>query len=153
MRRLLIRTAALAIGLTSLVTVSASLWQQWQLRQAGERLFDGRQPLAARIQGHAEQLPPAAARCSNCHVPQAVRQGAAAAGLRGAAFGPLLTPATLRQELPRRGGPPSRFDAISLCRLLREGIDPAWVLVPKVMPRYQVSDDQCTALWAHLARS
>jgi hypothetical protein len=148
-----LRLAASALVLSAAGLGGAWAWQLWQLQQVGEQLFDGRQPLGAQIQGHAEPLPPAAARCSNCHVTQAVRQGAAAAGLAGAAFAPLLTAATLDQDLPRRGGPPSRFDAASLCRLLRDGIDPAWVMLPKVMPRYQVSDAQCVALWTHLTRS
>lgn len=153
MRRPGLVALAASVALVALAAGGAWGWQRWQLRQDGARLFDGRQPLAARISGHADALPSAAARCSNCHASQAVRQGAAAAGIGSPSFGPLLTAATLRHPLPRRGGPPSRFDAASLCRLLREGVDPAWVMLPRVMPRYQISDAQCEALWEHLTAS
>ena len=54
------------------------------------------------------------------------------------------------QPRSRRGGPPSAYDAASLCELLREGIDPAWVMVRQEMPRYAATDAQCIALWAFL---
>jgi len=53
---------------------------------------------------------------------------------------------------PRRGGPPSRFDDSSLCRLLRTGVDPAHVVIQRSMPRYELSDADCRALWAHLSK-
>jgi hypothetical protein len=52
--------------------------------------------------------------------------------------------------MPRRGGPPSAFDRDTFCRLLRTGVDPAWVVVDVSMPRYALSDEQCHALWTHL---
>lgn len=105
---------------------------------AGAAVADGRVPLAARIAGHAQVLPPAAARCGNCH-----------AGTQ--AIGGPLDAAHLARPVARRGGPPSRYDADALCRLLRTGIDPAWVMVDRAMPRFEISDVQCRALWDHLA--
>ena len=108
---------------------------------------DGATVLRGRLAGHPVDLPQAATRCVNCHT-----AGAAAGQSLTAAFGPALDSATLARAISRRGGPPSRYDAASLCRLLREGIDPAWVMVDASMPRYEVSDAQCDALWTRILR-
>jgi hypothetical protein len=34
---------------------------------------------------------------------------------------------------------------------MREGIDPAWVVIPQTMPRYAFTDQECGALWAFLS--
>ncbi len=107
-------------------------------------------PLQGTIVGHSSALPPAAARCINCH---AVGRAAPASAASAASFGPLLTPQSLTGAVARRGGPPSRYDAPAFCRLLRQGVDPAWVIVPRSMPRYARSDADCHALWAHLTES
>lgn len=140
------RRAALAL-LASLAVTAAALaaWpalQEARARAHGSALFEGRQPLAGRLLGHAADLPPDAARCVNCH---------RAPGAAGAAFAPALQGATLTSAHARRGGPPSRYDAQSFCRLLRSGIDPAWVQIPRDMPRYDIADADCQALWAHVA--
>lgn len=132
---------AVGLGLGLLLTslAAAALAGDWLVRSDGAELFDGRRPLVARIAGHDEALPPLASRCANCHTgPQAV--------------GGELTGATLASERARRGGPPSRYDAARLCRVLREGIDPAHVVVAKEMPRYAIADGACAALWAHLSQ-
>lgn len=115
----------------------------------GFDLFSGVLPLQGTIVGHTNALPPSAARCINCH---AVGSAAPASPSASAAapFGPLLTPPSLTGAVARRGGPPSRYDAPAFCRLLRQGVDPAWVIVPRSMPRYVLSDADCHALWAHL---
>lgn len=146
------RRAGLAVIALGLLAGAAGWWFSGRTVAEGAALFDGRRPLAARIQGHDEPLPPAAARCSNCHAPAALRAAAAGAGVASASFGPLLDHATLTELRPRRGGPPSRYDATALCRVLRQGIDPAWITLPRTMPRYTLSDAECTALWAHLSR-
>jgi cytochrome c553 len=110
---------------------------RWQARQAGQALFRGDTPLAARIGGHAESLPALATRCSNCH------EGAQRVG-------GVLNRQGLAEARPRRGGPPSRYDAATLCRTLRKGIDPAHVTLPQAMPLYEMTDAQCSALWAYL---
>jgi hypothetical protein len=63
---------------------------------------------------------------------------------------PALTAADLSTPRTRRGGPPSVFDASRLCALLRTGQDPAHVIISTTMPRYQISDEQCQALWSYL---
>ena len=151
--------AVLLVTLCVLVPTGQRHWQERQRIELGERLLQGgtagdartsgagdvASVLPGRLAGHASDLPPQATRCVNCHA-----AGGAAAPAT-AAFGPSLGPATLTRAVSRRGGPPSRYDAASLCRLLRDGIDPAWVMVDAAMPRYAVSDAQCEALWARLA--
>jgi hypothetical protein len=112
----------------------------------GKRLFNGQTPIPARLLGHAEVLPAPTARCSNCHAitPPSIP--------RASSFAPVLDAPSLLNPLSRRGGPPSKFDAASLCKLLREGIDPAWIVLPTTMPRYTISDLQCSALWSFLVR-
>jgi hypothetical protein len=113
----------------------------------GFALFSGAAPLQGTIVGHSSVLPPAAARCINCHaIGTAVPASAAS-------FGPLLTRQGLTGAAARRGGPPSRYDAAAFCRLLRQGVDPAWVIVPRSMPRYALSDADCHALWTHLTET
>jgi len=114
--------------------------------ELGRRLYAGELALAGTIQGHAQPLPPLTARCSNCHA-----RGSAEKAASGAvSFAPLLTRDRLLGSIARRGGPPSRYDAALFCRLLRSGIDPAVMLIPRQMPRYQIDDAQCHALWAYL---
>jgi hypothetical protein len=50
----------------------------------------------------------------------------------------------------RRGGPASRYDRDAFCRLLRKGIDPAYVMINEEMPRYTLDDADCAALWRFL---
>lgn len=99
----------------------------------------------ARLRGDPTALPAAAARCANCH--ESSRQPGAA----DVAFGPRLD-ARLAQALPRRGGPPSVYDAVALCKLLRTGLDPAQVLVRRAMPVYEVDDAACAVLWQALSQ-
>ena len=111
---------------------------------AGQQLFAGQQPLVAHMQGHTQALPRDAARCINCHTAPGVR----AENQRS--FGPRLDSAQLLKLQARRGGPPSRYDTAALCRALREGIDPAGVVLPTAMPRYRIDDAGCRTLWAYL---
>lgn len=114
----------------------------------GERLYTAAIALPARIWGHERDLPIEASRCTNCHVRSAQPVAASAPAT---VVGPVLSAAALNSLRSRRGGPPTRYDAVSLCRLLRSGVDPAQIVVPRVMPRYTVSDAQCHALWQYLA--
>jgi hypothetical protein len=114
----------------------------------GRDLFDGRIVLPARVHGQDFALPAQASRCAGCHaVPAAVTPAASGAATSAA---PPLTAATLSTPARRRGGPPSRYDATSLCTLLRSGVDPAHVMIQRTMPRYEISDTDCQALWLHL---
>lgn len=115
--------------------------------ERGRQLFNGQALVPARIHGQDFALPADASRCINCHAP--VRGGSAASSA-AQRLGPALTPALLTDAVRRRGGPPSRYDAASLCRLLRTGIDPAHVIILRTMPRYEITDADCRSLWLHL---
>jgi hypothetical protein len=52
--------------------------------------------------------------------------------------------------MARRGGPPSRYDAHALCTLLQTGVDPSHVMVARTMPRFEIDNLQCEALWQYL---
>lgn len=132
-----------------LVTVSLGGTAADSVTRRGSDLFNGVLPLQGTIVGHTSALPPSAARCINCHTIGSAVPAASTASA-AASFGPLLTPQGLTGAVARRGGPPSRYDAPAFCRLLRQGVDPAWVIVPRSMPRYALTDADCHALWAHL---
>jgi hypothetical protein len=104
----------------------------------GRAIYLGHEALPARIVGQDFALPPQASRCVNCHVP--------------AGGAPALSAASLTRPMARRGGPPSRYDAVALCTLLRSGIDPAHVMIQRSMPRYVVDEADCRALWRHLTQ-
>lgn len=165
-----------AVGLLAggLVLAAAAAWW-WQSQQAQQRahqaqqahqaeqdrqasvqrglaLFSGAAELQGRVVGHQVDLPAAAVACINCHGDAASERpllASAEAAASGVAprFAPPLTAQHLAQPLKRRGGPPSQYEAASLCRLLREGLDPAMVLIPLTMPRYRITDAQCADLW------
>lgn len=119
---------------------------QQRMRARGAHLFDGSEPLAGTLAGHVTAMPASATRCVQCHA-------GPASDNRLATFGPRLDAATLLQAAPRRGGPPSAYDLAAFCRALRSGIDPAQVLLPRAMPRFDVDDARCEALWTYLTRT
>jgi hypothetical protein len=107
----------------------------------GERLFIGEEALKGTIVGHDAALPAFASKCVNCHDLAASEK---------ANLGSKLTRAALLEAAARRGGPPSRYEPASFCRLLRTGIDPAHILILRAMPRYEIDDAQCLAIWNYL---
>jgi hypothetical protein len=119
--------------------------------ERGRQLYSGELPLVGRITGHSTDLPPSALRCINCHA-----AGTAAPASPGAAaaasFGPALNGDMLIRPTPRRGGPPSRYDEQALCKLLSTGVDPAYIIIPRNMPRYTLSAADCHALWSYLSQ-
>lgn len=126
-----------------LVLAALAAWQ-WggpAARARGEALFDGRAAMPARLVGHEADLPSMATRCANCHE----------AGPRSGANAPRLDAATLARPHVRRGGPASAYDARALCAVLRDGTDPAHVIIATTMPRYAATDAQCADLWAWIA--
>ena len=153
----IVALAAVAIGIA---WTGLGLLESLRARDAGARLFDGRTPMVARISGHADPMPAAVVACSNCHAPLAPRAAAAPPGTAGTApaapgavassAGPVLGRDLLTQPLARRGGPPSRYDPAAFCRLLRTGEDPAGVLLPRAMPRYELDAAACDTLWRFL---
>lgn len=178
MRRYLLMLM-LVLAVTLALLGSATAWPAWLVdpqaqarRDSGAAIFAGRQPLPGHLRGDGMALPTQATRCTNCHatdaglsadgiagaVPTGAKAGtvtadgqAPATGAPAAAnFAPRLNATQLAQALPRRGGPPSRYDATSLCRLLRTGVDPAGVMVQRAMPLFEASDADCQALWQYL---
>jgi len=111
--------------------------------QRGESLYHGKESLIGRIRGHDDVLPPPTVICANCHSPVNVTRA-----LSNAA--PRIDRALLLDMRQRRGGPPSRYDRQSFCKMLRTGSDPATVLIAREMPAYDISDDQCASLWRFL---
>ena len=111
----------------------------------GRRMFFGDASLQGAIVGHPEALPPRLAVCANCH--------GGATGLTAASFGPRLDGTRLTEMRGRRGGPPSAFSPASFCRMLRTGVDPAFILITRQMPRYTIDDNQCLGLWHYLTET
>jgi hypothetical protein len=104
----------------------------------GDALFHGEEALTGKIRGHDEALPSEVVRCSNCHE---------ATGGKLASPAPHIDRTLLFEYRQRRGGPPSRYDAASFCRLLRTGADPVFILIAREMPVFEVTDAQCDSLW------
>lgn len=121
----------------------------------GRTIYLGESALVARIAGQDFALPANASRCANCHSPAARPSaiGASAVPADAQRIGPVLTPEWLTQPQRRRGGPASRYDSAALCKLLRSGVDPAHVIILRTMPRYDISDTDCAALWRYLTES
>lgn len=141
----------LVAGLTSFAAIACARADPLVV-QRGKDLFAGAVPLKARMVGHDSDLPPGAVRCRNCH--QTVARPATSATPPGArprdAFGPVLNRFSLTNPVRRRGGPPSTYDERAFCRVLRDALDPAHVMLPTTMPRYTLSDPDCHALWTYL---
>lgn len=147
--------ALVACGVAVLIGISLALSEgQAEREKVGRELKLGRdlfflgadhaEPIKARVAHHQMALPVTAVRCTNCH-------DRAGAGAEGRAQ--VLSPQNLLASTPRRGGPATRFDRESFCKLLRTGVDPAWIVINQTMPRYELSDEQCRLLWTYLESS
>ncbi len=146
-------TAALALALALPLAAALPACRRAALEAEGRRLFAGELPLPARLAGDDVDLPAQASRCANCHLTEAAAPEAGTA-VATQTFGPALDGPSLVLPRARRGGPPSRYDLGSFCKLLRTGIDPAHVLIQRTMPRYDLDPTRCEALWTYLvARS
>ena len=110
----------------------------------GNALYRGKEALTGKVRGHDESLPAAAVRCANCHDQV---NGARQSGLAAV---PQLDRSLLLEARQRRGGPPSRYDQAAFCKLLRTGVIPAFILVAREMPIYQLDQSQCASLWSFL---
>jgi hypothetical protein len=133
------RSAARAsIGLALLIAVrlvhAAELCEPADL---GCAIFNGQHAIPAHLRDDDRPLPTWTTRCVNCHT-----QADPAA-----TFAPPLTAGNLLDAKSRRGGPPSRYDPTTFCRALKDGVDPASVVLRKSMPHYQISEAECAALW------
>ena len=109
----------------------------------GRQLFVGEVDLQGRIRTHRENLRSDVLRCANCHAfadgPEVPRS-----------LAPRLNRDILLGRHARRGGPASVYGLGTFCKLLREGVDPAFVLISLEMPVYALGDTQCRALWGFL---
>lgn len=115
---------------------------QGQYRR-GENIFLGNEHPPARIAGHQDPLPPQVARCVNCHAPSHPAPATAESA-------PPLTRTALLQTRARRGGPMFSYERESFCSTVRSGIDPEHVILNRAMPRFDMDDEQCLALWLFL---
>ncbi|AOI38867.1 hypothetical protein [Burkholderia oklahomensis] len=140
-----VRRASLA-GLTLALALALALVRPGHAARAddgaarGLALFTGAAPLHGRLPTHPGELPAPVVRCANCHA-----AGAGATVPNSTA--PRLTRTWLADLQSRRGGPPSRYDRDAFCALLRTGLDPAYVMINVEMPRYRLSERDCSALW------
>jgi len=126
---------------------SAAAWGQQSSTHEeyvrGQALFSGSINLRGRIYTHVADMPASVVRCSNCH---AVADGPDVP----LSLAPRLTHDLLLLRRTRRGGPPSNYDRDGFCRLLRRGVDPAFVMISVEMPRYTIDDADCKALWRYV---
>lgn len=109
----------------------------------GYAIYRGHLGVTGRIAGQSFDLPREALRCAGCHesaAPELAGAGALSLDLR-----------MLGAPRSRRGGPPTAYTLESFCLTLRNGIDPAAVILSRIMPRFDVSDAECRALWTYLA--
>ena len=140
-RRQAVHAAHAAIGLALALALHAGhAAEPCSSADIGRAIFTGECALPAHLRDDKRGLPPATTRCVNCH----------AGTDRGAPFAPRLTRGYLLDPVHRRGGPPSAYDEQNFCRVLRDGVDPASVIVAKAMPRYEISDSECASMWRYL---
>lgn len=149
----LLRKLGLPMALALTTALAAGLaWRGWREPAVpasvarGARLFDGSEPLAGTLSGHGAPLPAAATRCTQCHT------GPGASATAASSFAPPLDRRRLREAHTRRGGPPVAYEQASFCRTLRTGVDPAHIVLPRAMPRFDADDAQCAALWDYLTQ-
>jgi hypothetical protein len=148
--RLLVLVGGLQAWASAAIAQSAATPLAPDLRALGESIYQGRTPMSGRIRGHDSALPTAATRCVNCHLTGGASRPAASSVAATQTFGPALDAAWLTRPRVRSGGPPVTYDAQRLCTLLRDGIDPALVMMPRTMPLYDATPAQCQALWTYL---
>jgi hypothetical protein len=112
----------------------------------GQALFAGKLELHGRIRTHLVDLPPPVVVCGNCHAagdgPEVARS-----------LAPRLTRDLLLAPRARRGGPVTIYNVDRFCTLLRNGTDPAYVLLSLEMPIYALDYSDCLALWQFVMQS
>lgn len=159
-----LRTLAVTLLCVALTSCGEAAFADDRRIAEGGALFRGAAPLTAHAAGDTDVLPGIASRCVNCHERRTVDAAgpavspatvAADAQTTGgapsaAAYASALDAAWLTTAHVRHGGPPTRYDETSFCTVIRTGVDPATVMIPPVMPRYDVTDAQCASLWAFL---
>jgi hypothetical protein len=136
-----------------LISFSLVYWQSsaadTDLRReikAGHDLFVGKAPLHGRIRTDFSNLPTEVVRCKNCHAQGAGKDVALS-------LAPRLNRQFLLEPRARRGGPMTSYDEQTFCRVLQGGLDPAYILVSAEMPRYEIDEGMCKALWKYITRT
>lgn len=132
-RRRIMAAVGIAAAVGAIATAAAL-----SEKARGFALYHGWLSLPATIAGTGVALPVSASACVNCH------EGAATGGPIAIAR---LDGSTLATARRRGGGAVMAYDRDSFCRVLREGVDPSLVTISRTMPRFEVTDRQCEALW------
>jgi hypothetical protein len=142
------------------VLLALGAWYAYRLsshsasKSRGNSIFHGEIVVPGRLEGHDTPLPAMAARCSNCHEARNISPAGGATNSGAPAttgsFAAPLNREWLSTDRPRRGGPPTHYRSSDLCALLRTGIDPGHIILPTIMPRYEISNMQCADLWTYL---
>ncbi len=109
----------------------------------GDKLFTGATALHGRLYTQSDEMPSGVVRCANCH-----SHGRSEAVAYSNA--PRLTREWLVEDRRRRGGPKSHYDAQHFCSLLRTGVGPDHIVINVEMPRYVLTDEECSSLGAFL---
>ena len=117
------------------------------LYKRGANIFYTGSHLSGRLEG-TEALGSPELKCANCHEPS--RSPFKNDNSTSKGPGGEIRHGILLQTLSRRGGPSFRYDLSSFCQLLKTGVDPTNIVVPRLMPRYDISTDDCRALWIYL---
>jgi hypothetical protein len=130
------RVAAIGLALVAMARLAYALGS-CEPASLGCAIFNGQHPLSAHLRDDNSALPAWTTRCVNCHV------GASAS----TTFAPPLTRDYLLGATRRRGGPISHYDPAAFCHAVKDGVDPAGIVLRKPMPRYQMTDAECSALW------
>lgn len=147
-RRALSRLAVMTVSvfLLGVVLMSVSDVRAAIDMALGRRIYDGDEAITARMVGHNAPLASAAIKCIACHA-------AAVNKSLEKSLGPALTLAFLTTPQSRRGGPPFVYNQASLCTTIRTGVDPQFITLQRLMPRFDIDDRQCAVLWAYLTRT
>ena len=148
MNRLLIRRspARLRLLLVFCVSLGAAFGHSSE-NSRGQRIFYGEEPMRGKIEGHVVPLPASFTSCANCHASAERSRLDQALEERTA---PQLNRGGLLETRSRRGGPPFAYDEQSFCHTIQTGVDPRYVTLARAMPRFEVDQSQCEALWEYL---
>jgi len=129
----------LAVLGLALAAANAAATPNGETAERGRAISHGETALTAHLRGDTRPLPAFTLRCANCHTQT----------VGATALAPPLSARYLLDAIPRRGGPPTRYDRDAFCKVLASSIDPAAVMLASSMPQYVLSDDECTALWGY----
>ena len=112
-------------------------------RDRGKQIYLGEETVTGKIDGHISSLPSSLGKCVTCHTfdRQSILEVESA---------PLLNRSSLLDPRSRRGGPGFSYDKTNFCKTVRTGIDPQYVVLRRAMPRFEISEAQCSALWTYL---